>query len=648
MRVVIDIESNSVEVLKASEIWVIVCKDIDTGKNYIFRKVTQDAHELKRFYEFAKGIKLWIGHNIIAYDYPVLRSLCSDFNVDISGCVFDTYIVSKLLDYARPQGHSLEAWGEVLGSKKIKFTDFTQYSQEMEDYCAQDVDVSHRLYDFLLTRISDSGGTTWTDSLELEHLFQFFCNGLHHAGFAFNRTAAERLHKKIVKELERLDVDIQSAFPPRQVLVREFTPRATKFGTISKTSVPRQYWGSIHNYIVGETYPLYRTEQFNASSHKQLIDVLIEAGWKPTKKTKTHIDSLRALKHDKTVDLQDKLKVLSKYGFKIDEENLNTLPLSAPAPARSLARRILYESRRRTLTEWLALCSDDGRIHGKFFGIGAWTHRMAHQLPNTANIPRELKEDGSIKLLGKELRELWIAPRNKLLVGVDAEGIQLRIFAHYINDPEFTDALVRGKKADKSDPHSLNQRILGSICKSRQAAKRFIYALLLGGGIGKLSEIMGASKQETEEALNRLLRRYTGWATLRKEVFPKDAKRGFFIGLDGRKIRLPGETNRDREHLAMSGYLQNGEALCIKRAALIATQRLRAAAVPFQFINVVHDELQGETKNDLRIAKKAGEIISNSIVEAGEYYHLRCPLAGSYFNEDNKDYTIGTNWYQTH
>jgi DNA polymerase-1 len=112
---------------------------------------------------------------------------------------------------------------------------------------------------------------------------------------------------------------------------------------------------------------------------------------------------------------------------------------------------------------------------------------MAHQNPNTANIPNEFDTAGRKKLLGKELRSLWCAPKNRLLVGCDAEGIQLRIFAHYINDPEFTDALVKGKKDDKTDPHSLNQRILGSVCKSRAAAKRFIYALLLGAGIGESS-----------------------------------------------------------------------------------------------------------------------------------------------------------------
>jgi DNA polymerase-1 len=279
---------------------------------------------------------------------------------------------------------------------------------------------------------------------------------------------------------------------------------------------------------------------------------------------------------------------------------------------------------------------------------------MAHQEPNTANIPREFNTvDDSVKLLGKELRQLWIAPKKRLLVGVDAESIQLRIFAHYVNDPEFIDALVRGSKHDKSDPHSFNQRVLGRVCKTRQASKRFLYALLLGAGIDKLAEILGATREQTQEALDRLLGRLEGFKRMREEVFPRDAKRGYFIGLDGRKVKIPGESNRDRQHLAMSGYLQNGEAIIVKRAALIATARIRSSELIDQtgswfYVDIVHDELQSEVDNDMRCAIKVAEIKAQAIVEAGEYYKLNCPMAGSYFNDDHKDYTIGRNWYQTH
>jgi len=42
------------------------------------------------------------------------------------------------------------------------------------------------------------------------------------------------------------------------------------------------------------------------------------------------------------------------------------------------------------------------------------------------------------------------------------------------------------------------------------------------------------------------------------------------------------------------------------------------------------------------------EIVANSIKEAGEDLKLLCPLAGSYYNDDIKDYTIATNWSKTH
>jgi DNA polymerase-1 len=195
---------------------------------------------------------------------------------------------------------------------------------------------------------------------------------------------------------------------------------------------------------------------------------------------------------------------------------------------------------------------------------------MAHHQPKHSeySLMSSTQEGGSRKLLGKEMRQLWQAPRNRLLVGVDAEGIQLRIFAHYIDDAEFTDALVRGDKAKKTDPHSLNQRILGDVCRSRAAAKRFVYALLLGGGIGKLAQILDCSISEAQSALDRLLERYTGFAILKQRVIPADAKRGFFIGLDGRKVRIPGDAFSERKHLCMSGYLQNGEAVCMKMATL--------------------------------------------------------------------------------
>ena len=320
--------------------------------------------------------------------------------------------------------------------------------------------------------------------------------------------------------------------------------------------------------------------------------------------------------------------------------------------------------------EWLSLVRDDGRIHGEFQGLGAWTHRMAHQKPNTANIPNEMDEQGRVKLLGGDLRQLWAAPKGRLLVGCDAEGIQLRIFAHYIDDPEFT------REVSEGDPHTLNQGVLGSVCRTRQAAKRFIYALLLGAGLGKLGEILEASPSETKSGLERILVRYPGFKHLKENVFPRDVKRGWFYGLDGRKVIIPKVA--ERPHLVMSGYLQGGEAIVMKRATLewqkeldheLGTDALGSNrsggfhpylqsstgfTIPYLLVDLVHDEWQTECPNNMDIAKKIGEAQCRALRKVGEDLGLKCPLAGTIFKKKkydefgNPNYTIGPNWRLTH
>ena len=103
-----------------------------------------------------------VGHNIIGYDIPVIKKLYPFFEPE--GEIVDTLLLSRLyhpnmieLDkkhnwnhmplqlYGR---HSLESYGYRLGEYKGSFsksTDWKEYSQEMEDYCAQDVNVTRKL-----------------------------------------------------------------------------------------------------------------------------------------------------------------------------------------------------------------------------------------------------------------------------------------------------------------------------------------------------------------------------------------------------------------------------------------------------------------------------------------------------------------------
>ena len=662
MQLVIDIECDKLE--NPTKIWCVVCKDTDTGEYYVFRNLHEDQTEVEKFKTLVKRCTRLVGHNILSYDYPVLCNLINFHDCISLTNTIDTFIVSKLFNYSS-EGHSIEAYGIEFNLPKGEFNDWSKLSEEMVTYCIRDVDICQRIY---LKYYSDIVNSKFRNSIVCEHKFQIIVNSLHDNGFYFDITKCNKILEKVTLELKNLDEDILKSFPPHLSIIREINPELTKHGTIHRKDFRWVQGGDLTEF---NGFPFCRCElrSFNPSSHKQIVDVLAGAGWKPTDKTKTHIETIR-----QGIVRED----LNKYGWKINETNISSLPSTAPQSARTLARRILFEARRRTLTEWSQLYNKDtGRIHGKFIAIGAWTHRMAHQRPNMANVPNELDTQGKVKLLGGEMRSCFSVPRGRLLVGVDAEGIQLRIFAHYIDDQEFTDAIVKGSKSEHSDPHSLNQRILGNVCKSRAAAKRFIYALLLGAGLKKLSEVLDTSEDETKQALDRLLGRYEGFSRLKKTIIPKDAKRGYFFGLDGRKVNILGETESERRHLAMSGYLQNGEVVVMKHATILwldkMEKRYGSSRSPSDMVNVhthlkntsslrdyihseihlpklvnlVHDEWQIEMpSNDLEEARWMANTASDSLREVGEMFGLKCPLAGSYMNDGHE--TIGTNWRTTH
>ena len=311
----------------------------------------------------------------------------------------------------------------------------------------------------------------------------------------------------------------------------------------------------------------------------------------------------------------------------------------------------MVANRASTLEQWLGVVKqeDDGqwRIHGSFNHIGAWTGRMSHDRPNMGNIPKFDAKQPHKTPYSDRMRALWCAGTGRFLVGVDAESIQLRILAHYINDPEFTNALVEGKKEDGTDPHSVNQRALGRACKSRDDSKTFIYAFILEAGLGKIAQILSCSKTEAEEARENFLDRYPGLRYIKEEVVPEDAAKGYFIGFDGRAVRIRGEDIDSRKHFTLAGYLQSGESIIMKRAVEIWYPKLRAEGVPFWPVNFVHDEYQTEVLNDLETATYVAETQAAAIRQVGIDLNLRCPMAGSILNSHGK-IAIGETWLETH
>ena len=341
-----------------------------------------------------------------------------------------------------------------------------------------------------------------------------------------------------------------------------------------------------------------------------------------------------------TENKQDRGAKFAKYGWTLSEANLSTLPETAPAGGKRLAEWLTLEGRRSSLVEWLGHVKDDHRIHGSFAHIGAWTGRMSHRNPNQANIPAEFHGDPVSevdKVKAKydgQFRALWCVPEGSWLVGTDAEGIQLRVLAHLMRSEEYVHAIVSGKKEDETDIHNLNRKALGMSHITRDMAKTFIYAFLLGAGNAKIAQILKVNQKEAGQAVDNFMESIEGLAKLKKKRIPEIASRGWFKGLDGRKVKVP------NQHKTLAGMLQNGESVIMKHSALQWVHRAKRQWIDFRLVTWPHDEWQTEVTGEYKDAELLGEIQRQSIVDTGKNFNMICPLAGST--------DIGKNWRDTH
>jgi DNA polymerase-1 len=634
---ILDIETNAVS--NPDKLWCIVTKNLETSEvdTYKFPSGVPAEYPEVVVAFLSSKVSAWIGHNIINYDLPVLSKLIPAFRYEPS-YVIDTLVTSRLLNYNIEDGNSLEAWGNRLKFPKSDFSEFSVFSEEMVDYCVNDVLVTEKLYALLRPYIDSD---QWKRSLRLEHDIAFVCNDLHNNGFQFSFDRAKDLHSTILDKCRKLGDTLVSTFPRRVIYLREIHPRRTKSGALSRTDFRWLEDSSDLRQFSGGPFSLVTFSPFNPGSPKQCVEQLWRYGWRPTDKTKGHLAAERSLADARRYDnrrgprdssrigeLEQRLEHFQTYGWKVNETNLATLPRDAPEEAHKLVEWLMLNSRRSTLEEWFeAYNPDTGRIHGNFNHIGAWTGRMSHNSPNMANIP------GHGSVYGDEMRSLWTAKPGSYLVGVDADSIQLRILAHYMEDESFTTALTKGRKEDGTDAHTRNKLALGDVCRDRDTAKTFIYAFLLGAGIGKVADILGCDQSEAREAVENFIGAYPGLRALKDYRIPTDADRGYFIGLDGRLVAC------NSEHLMLAGYLQNGEAVIMKTANLIWRENLRKEGIAFWQVNFVHDEWQNEL-NSLTDATLAGKIMVSAIEEAGLRLKLKCPLTGNA--------KVGINWLETH
>ena len=158
---VFDCETNGL-LPDVSEIHCIAIYDNTKEETFVFNNQGDQSGPITEALHWLSSADVLVGHNVINYDLPVLRKIYSWFDTDAS--IVDTLILSRLyhpnmmeIDKKRNIArmplqlygrHSLESYGYRLQEYKGEFgktTDWQEWSQEMQDYCVQDVKVTTKL-----------------------------------------------------------------------------------------------------------------------------------------------------------------------------------------------------------------------------------------------------------------------------------------------------------------------------------------------------------------------------------------------------------------------------------------------------------------------------------------------------------------------
>ena len=608
---IFDLETNGL----LREVHTIWCMCIYDTTTYLYTRY--DGREA-----VAEGLRLLsaadsiAGHNIIAFDLPVIKKLYPRW--EFSGEVVDTlpwarlaYPDIKTVDFAlHKQGilpgkligrHSLEAWGYRLRELKGEYgktTDWSRWTQELSDYCEQDVRVTAKLVEKLSSR-----GLS-PEARELEHEVQKIIARQIEYGVGFDVPAAERFYASLLEKQRSLN--LTNLFPPWYVSKGSFMPKRDnkKLG-----------------YTKGVEVTKVELVEFNPGSRAHIISRFKDKyGWEPDPEDYT-----------------------DKGNAEMNEEILKDLPYPE---AVKLSEYLTLVKIAGMVGEgdkaWLKLVKD-GRLHGYVDSNGAVTGRMTHSNPNLAQTPKV----GS--LFGADCRALFIAGPGKLLVGADGSGLELRCLAHYLaryDGGAYARACVEGNQEDGTDVHSLTAKALGlepqkiytfggKTFKGRDFAKTFIYAFLYGAGDEKLGSILGAGKRRGTQLREQFYEAFPALAALKKDIEAVVRKQKYLKGLDGRHLTVRSM------HSALNTLLQSAGALIMKKALVILDADLRAdyrQGKEYEFVLNVHDEWQVEA--DSAIADGVGRRSLDALRSAGEHFHFRCPIAG--------EYKTGRNWAETH
>jgi DNA polymerase-1 len=273
------------------------------------------------------------------------------------------------------------------------------------------------------------------------------------------------------------------------------------------------------------------------------------------------------------------------------QDVLEELAERHPVPRLVLEYRQLAKLRSTYLDSLPTQVDAEGRVHTTFNQVGTATGRLSSTNPNLQNIPIRTA-------LGREIRAAFIAAPGNLLMSADYSQIELRLMAHFSQDP----LLVNAYRTNQ-DIHTLTASEVFGVDpatmdkETRNRAKAVNFGIVYGISPFGLAAQLGIDQREARTYIDRYFERYAGVRRFIDELLNTvrrdQAVRTFF----GRVRPIPDIQSRNpnmrgfAERTAVNTPLQGTAADLIKLAMIAIDRAISDRKLRSRMTLQVHDEL---------------------------------------------------------
>jgi DNA polymerase-1 len=200
--------------------------------------------------------------------------------------------------------------------------------------------------------------------------------------------------------------------------------------------------------------------------------------------------------------------------------------------------------------------------------------------------------------LGRQIRAEFVASPGNTLLSADYSQIELRILAHFSEDPVLVEAFRTGQ-----DIHSRTAQDVFGVgpmalnAEHRRAAKAINFGIIYGQTPFGLAAQLGIDQKEAARFITAYFARYRGVKTYLERSLAEARKAGFTRTLFGRIRPVPEITSPQpnvrnfAERTALNTPLQGTAADLIKLAMITIDRQLADEGLEAKMILQVHDEL---------------------------------------------------------